>query len=80
MRPCTFNNPKVNKVGDDEEAIPESQGLAMARRQKSVGSLYGGLDPGQSFEEDEEDEGDNDNNNDNGNDIDGTSRGSLESK
>lgn len=49
----------------------------MARRQKSMGSLFGGMDPGQAFEE--EDEGD-DNDNDNDNDNDGTSRGSLDPK
>lgn len=53
---------QVNKVGEDEEAISESQGLAMARRQKSMGQLFGGLDPGQSFEEAEEDEGDDNDN------------------
>ena len=67
----------MNKVGEDEEAISESQGLAMARRQKSMGSLFGGMDPGQAFEE--EDEGD-DNDNDNDNDNDDTSRGSLDPK
>lgn len=70
----------MNKAGEDEEAIPESHGLAMTRKQKSMGQLFSS--PGQSFEEVEEDEGDdNDNNNDNDNDNDGTSRGSsLESK
>lgn len=63
-------------MGEDEEAISESQGVAMARRQKSMGSLFGGLDPGQSFEEDEEDEGDEIDNADEGDE--GTSRGSQE--
>lgn len=63
----------MNKVGEDEEAIPENQGLAMARRQKSTGSLFGVLDPGQSFEENEEEENENNSENE------GTSRGSLES-
>eukprot|EP00752_Nemacystus_decipiens_P009302 g8313.t1 len=78
LHPKRKMNIRVNKVGGDEEAISERQGLEMARRQKSMGSLFGGLDPGQSFEEDEEDEGDD---NDDGidNDNDGTSRGSLES-
>ncbi|CAM9807065.1 unnamed protein product [Ectocarpus sp. 13 AM-2016] len=57
---------KVNKVGDDEEAFPENQGImdVMKRRQKSTGSLVIGLDA-QRFEEseneDEDEEGAADN-------------------
>ncbi|CAM9783284.1 unnamed protein product [Ectocarpus sp. 4 AP-2014] len=56
----------VNKVGDDEEAFPENQGIMdrMERRQKSTGSLVIGLDA-QPFEEseneDEDEEGAADN-------------------
>ncbi|CAM9593568.1 unnamed protein product [Ectocarpus sp. 6 AP-2014] len=44
----------VSKVGDDEEAFPENQGIMdrMKRRQKSTGSLLIGLDA-QRFEENE---------------------------
>lgn len=69
---------QVNKVGDDEDAFPETQGVAMQTRQKSMGNLSHMLDAGQSFEEDEEDEGDDDDDNDDDND--GTSlASSLES-
>lgn len=62
----------MSKVGDDEEAIPESKGMPMNRRQKSRGSLF--LDGGHSFEEDDENEGDDNDNNDNNDD--GASLGS----
>lgn len=58
---------QVNKAGEDEEAIPDSQGVT--RRQKSMVMLS--LDVGQSLEEDEEDDNDNDEN-------DGTSQESNE--
>lgn len=61
----------MNKVGDDEDAFPESHAVMMQTRQKSMGSLTHMMDGGQSFEEDEENEGDED---DNYND--GTSLGS----
>lgn len=68
----------MNKVGDDENAFPETQGVAMQTRQKSMGNLSHMMDAGQSFEEDEEDEGDEDEND--VDDNDGTSLGSsLES-
>eukprot|EP00903_Cladosiphon_okamuranus_P012675 g11855.t1 len=76
LQPKRKMNIRVNKVGEDEEAISESQGLAMARRQKSTGSLFGGLNPEQSFEENEEEENDNESEND---EDEGTSLGSLES-
>ncbi|CAM9635261.1 unnamed protein product, partial [Ectocarpus sp. 12 AP-2014] len=49
----------VNKVGDDEEAFPENQGImdVMKRRQKSTGSLVIGLDA-QRFEESENEDED----------------------